>query len=137
MPQSAVPLWKSWLAAMGSAVLTGSLAFSLAAGSEGKKPDAAAKPATPGDVAAGKKLFKIHCAVCHFAQASTVKVGPGMKGLFEQKELPHSGLAVTEKNVRNRIKEGNPEPGKNFMPAYRDILSPAQVQDLVAYLKTL
>ena len=90
-----------------------------------------------GDPAAGRKLYKAHCALCHFADAGIVKVGPGLKGLFEMKKLPLSGLPLTEENVRRRVAEGNPDPQKPLMPAYKEIFTAKEMDDLVAYLKTL
>ena len=102
---------------------------------QGEKKDAPA--AVKGDPVAGKKLYKAHCALCHFADAGIVKVGPGMKGLFHRKKLPLSGLPVTEENVRQRVAEGTPDPQKPLMPAYKDIFTPREMDDLLAYLKTL
>ena len=90
-----------------------------------------------GDPAAGRKLYKAHCALCHFADAAIVKVGPGLKGLFQMKKLPLSGLPLTEENIRKRVGEGNPDPQKPLMPAYKDIFTAGEMDDLVAYLKTL
>lgn len=102
------------------------------------------KPASPAgiaevkpDPAAGRRIYKAHCALCHFADANIDKVGPGMKGLFTWKKLPLSGLSLTEKNVRRRIEDGTPNPEKPLMPAYKDILTAKEMYDLVAYLKTL
>ena len=35
------------------------------------------------------------------------------------------------------LKSLEPEPGKTFMPSYKDKLTPAQINDLVAYLSSL
>jgi len=35
------------------------------------------------------------------------------------------------------VKSVEPEPGKSFMPSYKDTLTPAQINDLVAYLSSL
>ena len=35
------------------------------------------------------------------------------------------------------VKSIEPEPGKSFMPSYKDKLTPAQINDLVAYLSSL
>ena len=117
-----------------------SLALGFSPAAQEKKSSPAAPSAdshSQGDPVAGKKLYKAHCALCHFADAAILKVGPGMKGLFKQPKLPLSGLTVNEENVRKRIEEGNPDPQKPLMPAYRDILTAKEMDDLIAYLKTL
>jgi mono/diheme cytochrome c family protein len=43
-----------------------------------------------------------------------------------------SGKAPTEANVRAQVDDGG-----NGMPAYKDILSNQEKDDLIAYLKTL
>lgn len=102
---------------------------------QGEKTAAASE--TKGDPAAGRKLYKAHCALCHFADAAIVKVGPGLKGLFQMKKLPLTALPATEENIRKRIGEGNPDPQKPLMPAYKEIFAAKEMDDLVAYLKTL
>lgn len=114
-------------------VLVASLVLGAAAQTP-KKP--APVPAVKGDPAAGKKLFRIHCSICHFDDVSIVKVGPGMKGLFQLKKMPVSGLPPTEENVRRIIQTGKDEDGMVKMPPYRDVFTPAQMADLLAYLKT-
>jgi len=83
-----------------------------------------------GDAAAGKAVFE-QCAVCHNADSAEKKMGPGMKGLFKKDKLTN-GKKPTEANIRAKIDEGG-----NGMPAYKDILSDKDKDDLVAYLKTL
>jgi mono/diheme cytochrome c family protein len=87
--------------------------------------------AVKGDVAKGKQQFQGMCAVCHNADSDAKKVGPGLKGLFKRDKLVN-GKKPTEANVRDKIANGG-----NGMPAYKDMLSPQQMDDLVAYLKTL
>ena len=81
------------------------LTFSPLAGQEKKPAEKTDMEAPKGDTVAGKKLYKAHCAICHFADASIDKVGPGMKGLFQMKKLPKNGQPVTEENIR-KIKIG-------------------------------
>ena len=83
-----------------------------------------------GDAAKGKEVFE-QCAVCHNADSAEKKMGPGLKGLFSKAKLAN-GKAPTEANVRAKINEGG-----NGMPAYADMLTDAEKNDLVAYLKTL
>jgi len=91
---------------------------------------ASALLAASGDPARGKKVFEA-CAVCHNADSTETKMGPGLKGLFKRDKLK-SGKKVTEANVRARIDEGG-----QGMPSYKDMLTDAEKNDLIAYLKTL
>ena len=83
-----------------------------------------------GDAAKGKDVFE-QCGVCHNADSTEKKMGPGLKGLF-QKDKMTNGKKPTEANVRAKIDEGG-----NGMPAYKDMLSDQEKDDLIAYLKTL
>jgi len=84
-----------------------------------------------GDAQKGKQQFQQLCSVCHNADNAQKKVGPGLKGLFKRDRLVN-GKKPTEANVRAKI-----ENGGNGMPAYKDMLSDREMDDLVAYLKTL
>jgi cytochrome c len=86
--------------------------------------------AKPGDVAKGKDVFD-QCSVCHNADSTETKVGPGLKGLFKMDKLVN-GKPVTEANVRDFINTGG-----NGMPSYADQLSDQDKNDIIAYLKTL
>jgi cytochrome c len=86
--------------------------------------------AKPGDAAKGKDVFD-QCSVCHNADSTETKVGPGLKGLFKMDKLVN-GKPVTEANVREIINMGG-----NGMPAYADQLSDQDKNDIIAYLKTL
>lgn len=83
-----------------------------------------------GDSAKGQELFQ-QCAVCHASDSTEKKVGPGLKGLFQAEKMAN-GKKPTEANVRAKIDEGG-----NGMPSYKDLLSDADKNDLIAYLKTL
>jgi cytochrome c len=84
-----------------------------------------------GDAAQGKEVFEQQCGVCHNADSDEKKMGPGLKGLFKKDKLT-SGKKPTEANVRAKIDEGG-----NGMPAYKDMLSDQDKDNLIAYLKTL
>ncbi len=86
--------------------------------------------AAKGDPEKGKEVFQ-QCAVCHNADSDEKKMGPGLKGLFKKDKLTN-GKKPTEANIRSKIDEGG-----NGMPAYKDMLSDQEKDDLVAYLKTL
>jgi len=83
-----------------------------------------------GDAAKGKAVFD-NCSVCHNADSTEAKMGPGLKGLFKKDKLKN-GKKVTEANVLARINEGG-----GGMPGYKDMLTDAEKTDLIAYLKTL
>src|SRR5689334_17808865 len=82
-----------------------------------------------GDAAKGKEVFE-QCSVCHNT-SDEKKMGPGLKGLFKKAKMAN-GKQPSEANVRAKIDEGG-----NGMPAYKDMLSDKEKDDLVAYLKTL
>lgn len=84
-----------------------------------------------GDASSGKAAFGNQCAVCHDAGSNIKKLGPGLKGLFKKARL-QNGKPVSEASVRAVI-----EAGGNGMPAYKDVLTAAQRDDLIAFLKTL
>ncbi len=83
-----------------------------------------------GDAAKGKAVFE-QCGVCHNPDSDEKKMGPGLKGLFKKDKMTN-GKKPTEANVRTRIDEGG-----SGMPAYKDMLSDSEKDDLIAYLKTL
>lgn len=83
-----------------------------------------------GTAAKGKEVFD-QCSVCHNADSADKKIGPGLKGLFKKDKLAN-GKAPTEANIRTQVDDGG-----NGMPAYKDILSSQEKDDLIAYLKTL
>lgn len=83
-----------------------------------------------GDPAKGKEVFA-QCAVCHNADSTEKKMGPGLKGLFKHDKLVN-GKKVTDATVLEKINEGG-----NGMPSYKDMLSDTEKTDLLAYLKTL
>jgi cytochrome c len=83
-----------------------------------------------GDAAKGKAQFET-CGVCHNPDNTEKKMGPGLKGFFKKDKMAN-GKKVTDANVRARIDEGG-----QGMPSYKDMLSDAEKDDLIAYLKTL
>ncbi len=86
---------------------------------------------------AGEKIFQQNCALCHNANSAANKVGPGMKGLFERKDLPSSHKPVTVENVREQINKGAPNGKPLPMPAFANKLSKTQMDQLIEYLKSL
>jgi mono/diheme cytochrome c family protein len=91
-----------------------------------------ASRAAAGDAAAGKKVFADNCTACHSATTNQTIAGPGLKGLFKNGKMPASGKPVTDANVRNQILNGG-----GGMPPFKGQLSDADIDNLIAYLKTL
>ena len=80
----------------------------------------------------GETIYKKNCNMCHFPDKADKKLGPGLKDLFKNKELPQSHKPVTEANVREQI-----EKGSKAMPAFGKKLSADDIDVLMGYLKTL
>jgi cytochrome c len=84
-----------------------------------------------GDATKGKDVFESNCSVCHNADSTEKKMGPGLKGLFKKEKL-NNGKKPTEANIRAIINTGG-----NGMPSYSDMLTDDEKNDVVAYLKSL
>ena len=81
------------------------------------------RPPVAGDAAKGQATFRASCAICHNGDSRERKVGPGLKGLVQRE---------SETAIRAKIGRGG-----NGMPAFGDVLSAPEKDDLVAYLRTL
>jgi mono/diheme cytochrome c family protein len=93
------------------------------------------KPAThgaAGSAARGKEVFEKKCSICHFADSDAKKIGPGLKGISKRGTFTVNGNKVTTEALTTWI-----ENGDALMPAMKDSLEPAQIKDVVAYVKTL
>jgi mono/diheme cytochrome c family protein len=82
--------------------------------------------------AAGRRVFDDRCARCHEAYSSRGKKGPGLGGLFKQQYLSKSGLPANDEQVGDIIRDGRTD-----MPAYGEVLTQKQMEDLMGYLHTL
>jgi len=100
-------------------------------------PPAAAKK-TPshsgaaGSAAKGKEIFDKRCALCHFADKDTKKIGPGLKGIGKRGTFTVNGNKVTTESLTNWI-----ENGDSLMPPFKEVLEAPEIKDVVAYVKTL
>jgi cytochrome c oxidase cbb3-type subunit 3 len=64
---------------------------------------------------------------------------------FEGMRLNEDSFTIQLRDAQGRlysiqkfdVEKVEPEPGKSFMPSYKDKLTPAQINDLVAYLSSL
>jgi mono/diheme cytochrome c family protein len=101
-------------------------------------PDAKppAKKSTGGGsaaaVARGKDVFDKKCGVCHYADSDAKKIGPGLKGIGKRGTFTVNNNKVTDESLKTWI-----ENGDTLMPPFKDVLEPAQIKDVIAYVKTL
>ena len=79
----------------------------------------------------GRCVWEQHCQECHYAYVSRGLRGPSMQGLFRKPYMP-SGIPANDDRVRDVI-----QLGRSKMPAFGRILTPQQLDDLLAYLHTL
>jgi cytochrome c len=88
-----------------------------------------------GDTAAGKALFTEKampsCSMCHNADSTEKKMGPGLKGVSKRAKL-NNGKKMSDAALKETILKGG-----GGMPAYEESLKAADVANLVAYLKSL
>ena len=88
-----------------------------------------------GDAAKGKALFDEKaepvCGVCHNADSVEKKMGPGLKGLFAKAKLKN-GKKPSDAAIKEIIIKGG-----GGMPGYEDTLKPADMENILAYLRTL
>jgi cytochrome c2 len=95
-------------------------------------PKKAASHGATGSAARGKEVFVKKCAMCHFAESDAKKIGPGLKGLSKRGTFTVNGNKVTTGSLTTWI-----ENGDTMMPGMKESLEPAQIKDVVAYVKTL
>ena len=82
--------------------------------------------------AAGRRVYDQFCDRCHEPYSTSGKQGPGLKGVFQKKYLPLSGLPANDQRVGEIIRFG-----RSKMPAYGQALSDQNIEDLLAYMHTL
>jgi cytochrome c2 len=85
-----------------------------------------------GDAKRGATLFDADCRHCHEVASKETAVGPGLKGLFKGKKMPATGRPLTTAVVRAQIRSGG-----NGMPGFGFKYKAADINDIVAYLRTL
>ena len=119
-------------------IATLALAGAVSGAAFAQDPDAkppAKKSAGGGSAAAvarGKEVFDKKCAVCHYADSDAKKIGPGLKGIGKRGTFTVNNNKVTDEALKTWI-----ENGDTLMPPFKDVLDPAQIKDVIAYVKTL
>ena len=86
----------------------------------------------PAAVERGKEVFDKKCGVCHYADSDAKKIGPGLKGISKRGTFTVNNNKVTDESLKTWI-----ENGDTLMPPFKEVLDPAQIKDVVAYVKTL
>jgi len=95
-------------------------------------PKKSASHGVAGSATRGKEVFEKKCAMCHFADSDAKKIGPGLKGISKRGTFTVNGNKVTTESLTTWIENGDSQ-----MPGMKDNLEPAQIKDVVAYVKTL
>jgi mono/diheme cytochrome c family protein len=88
-------------------------------------------PASSASSSPGEQVFASNCVMCHNANSTATKAGPGLKGLYAKSKLTN-GKKVTDQNVRNFLEKSHPG-----MPSFANRLTKEQMDQLITYLKTL
>jgi cytochrome c len=105
-------------------------------------------PATAADAAKGKTLFEA-CAKCHSitAESDSTLVGPTLKGIVGRKSasvddfrystaMRNANLTWDEATIKEYISDPQAKVKGNRM-ALKSTFEPAEIDDIIAYLKTL
>jgi mono/diheme cytochrome c family protein len=79
----------------------------------------------------GRRVFDAQCARCHDPYSASAAKGPSLRNLYKRQYLP-SGLPANDERVADGIMLG-----RKMMPAFNQSLTQQQLDDLLAYLKTL
>lgn len=119
-------------------LILGTAALTVAGAVFAQDPPAAksqTKKAGNGNAAAatrGKDTFDKKCSICHYADNDQKKIGPGLKGISKRGTFTVNNNKVTDETLKTWI-----ENGDSLMPPFKDVLEPAQIKDVIAYVKTL
>jgi cytochrome c6 len=82
----------------------------------------------PADIAAGEQTYKSQCAVCHAADGAGSTTGKALK-------VPDLRSEAVQKMTTAQM-ETQISDGKNNMPPFKSTLSKAQIESVVAYVRT-
>ncbi|HWW14266.1 MAG TPA: cytochrome c [Candidatus Dormibacteraeota bacterium] len=108
------------------------LAFAALAACDVERRKSDAELGLSPQQAAGRRIYDNYCDRCHRPYSTRGKKGPGLKGVFQNKFLPQTGLPANDERVTDIIRNGRPD-----MPGYGQVLSSENMQDLLAYMHTL
>jgi mono/diheme cytochrome c family protein len=120
--------FRGWI----SAGLTACIAVAVLAACDVERRKSDAELGLTPQQAAGRKIYDNYCDRCHRPYSTKGKKGPGLKGMFQNRFLPQTGLPANDERVSDIIRNGRPD-----MPGYGQVLTSSNMQDLLAYLHTL
>jgi Cytochrome C oxidase, cbb3-type, subunit III len=80
----------------------------------------------------GRHIYDQYCDRCHSPYSSRGRHGPSLQGIFRKQYLSKSGIPANDDRVRDIIMLG-----RNKMDGFGNVLTPEQVNTLLAYLHTL
>ena len=114
------------------------LAFGLACSSPATdgpvqtRPSTAAspQPSAADEFAATRAIFKEHCVNCHGENAAGGRVQVEGREIKVPNLTGEHARKPTDERIAAKISEGDDE-----MPAFKDKLSPQQIQDLVRFIR--
>jgi mono/diheme cytochrome c family protein len=115
-----------------AAALAACVALAVLAGCDVERRKSDGELGVNPQQAAGRKIYDNYCDRCHRPYSTKGKKGPGLKGVFQNKFLPQTGLPANDERVTDIIRNGRPD-----MPGYSQVLSSQDIQDLLAYMHTL
>lgn len=108
------------------------LALFLFAGCEAQRRKSDAELGLNAQQSAGRKLYDEYCDRCHNPYSTRGRQGPGLKGVFKKQYLAVSGIPANDARVGEIIRIGR---GK--MEGFSNVLTQQQLDDLLAYMRTL
>ncbi len=107
-------------------------ALILLVGCEAERRKSDAELGLNAQQSAGRKIYDEYCDRCHNPYSTRGRQGPGLKGVFKKSYLAVSGIPANDARVGEIIRIGR---GK--MEGYANVLTPQQLDDLLAYMHTL
>ncbi|APG61916.1 cytochrome-c oxidase, cbb3-type subunit III [Sphingorhabdus lutea] len=86
----------------------------------------------------GSAAFKVHCVQCHGSGADGVRMGSGYPNLNDDDWLWGGDLASLEYSIKHGIRNpDHAETRQSQMPAFGEILSGTEINNLTAYIRTI
>ena len=93
---------------------------------------AAAPPWEKKKSHAGEALYRENCVVCHdIDKPESKKLGPDFHQLFKREKMPMSNGKPSRAYIAVRIQFGG-----TLMPAFRTVLTKAQIETLIDYIQS-